>query len=95
LRLPPAPSDDKIEALIGSLMPVVYVEAMKSFDEARRMTVPGQPVELRDVHISQGTRLCRAFAELTVALAKHRGKAQRLVIEHHHIRCFAASEAGK
>jgi hypothetical protein len=74
------PSDDDIERLLGSLMVTVHDEAMKSFALAREHTQSGQLVELRDIHIHQGARLCRAFADLVDA---RRGRReQRIVVQH-------------
>jgi hypothetical protein len=80
VHVDPPPGDAEIEALLGGLMVTVYVEAMKSFDEARKATAVGQLVELRDIHINQGARLVRAFAELVEARARRRG----MVVEHRH-----------
>jgi hypothetical protein len=84
VQVAPSPSDAEIEALLGSLMATVYVQAMKSFEEARKATVAGQPVAMRDIHIHQGARLTRACAEVAVALARHKEKPARIVMEHHH-----------
>jgi hypothetical protein len=54
--------------------------ARRSFQLARDYTQPGQLVEMRDIHIYQGARLTRAFAELVEALARRRG----VVVEHRH-----------
>jgi hypothetical protein len=67
--------------MIGSLLPVVFLEAMTSLNEARKATVPGASIEMRSVAVHGAYRL--ALAMLTVALAKHRGRAQRLVIERY------------
>jgi hypothetical protein len=86
VKVAPAPSDDKIEALIGSLMPVVYVEAMKSFELARQSTAPGELVELRDLYLRQGCRLSVALATLSEALANRRDRGRRFVrVEHVHL----------
>jgi hypothetical protein len=45
--------------------------------------IAGQ-VEVYDTCASQAARYSRAFAELTVALSRHRGKLARIVMEHHH-----------
>jgi hypothetical protein len=84
VRVNPPASDEAIEALLTSLMAETFVEAQRSFAMARGCSVAGQPAGLRDTHIGQGARLCRAFAEMTVALARHKGKPARIVMEHHH-----------
>ena len=79
------PADDRsIEALLTTLMAEAFVEARRSFAMARGCSVAGQPVGMRDVHIGQGTRLCNALSMLTVALARHKGKPARVVVEHRH-----------
>jgi hypothetical protein len=80
VRVAPPPGDDEIEGLLGSLMVTVHGEAMKSFALARDHTQPGQLVEMRDIHIHQGARLVRAFADLIEA---RRGRReQRIVVQH-------------
>jgi hypothetical protein len=79
VKVAPAPPDEAVAGLLGGLMPVVYIEAMRSFEQARQSGT----VEMRDVHISQGYKLAKALAMLTAALARHNGKNQRMVIEHH------------
>jgi hypothetical protein len=83
VRVAPPADDRAIESLLTGLMAMVYVEAQRSLDDARKMDIPGQPVELRSLAVHEAYRLCKVMAMLTAALAKHRGRAQRLVIEHH------------
>jgi hypothetical protein len=63
LRVAPLPSDDEIEALLGSSMVTVYSEAQKSFALAPEHTARGQLAEMRDIHIHRGARLTRAYAD--------------------------------
>jgi hypothetical protein len=84
VRVAPPAGDREIEALLTGLMATVYVEAQRSLEEARRATVPGAPIEMRSVSVHEACRLSKAFAMLTVALARHKNKTQRLVIEHRH-----------
>jgi hypothetical protein len=80
------PADDRsIEALLTSLMAETYVEAQRSFAMARGHSAAGQLAGMRDVHIAQGARLCNALSMLTVALARHKGKPARVMVEHHHV----------
>jgi hypothetical protein len=61
-------------------MATVYVEAQRSFQLAREHSAQGRLVEMRDIHIHQGARLCRAFADLIDA---RRGRReQRIVVQH-------------
>jgi hypothetical protein len=82
IKVGPPAGDREIEALLTGLMGAVYAEARRSFEMARSMSAAGAMVGLRDLHVTQGAKLCNALSMLTVALARHRGKAQRLVIEH-------------
>jgi hypothetical protein len=75
-------SDGDIEANLAALMTEVAFEAKRCFALAREAVVPGGEVEARSVHLDYGTRLCRAYAEMTVALSRHRGRSQRLILEH-------------
>jgi hypothetical protein len=76
-------SDDDIEICLAGLMTEVAREAKRCFALAREAVVPGELIEARSIHLHHGARLCRAFAEMTVALARHRGKSQRLILEHY------------
>jgi hypothetical protein len=81
VKVAPPPSDDAVAGMLGGLMGVTYLEALKSFDMARKATeLPG----LRDVYVSQAYRLSKAMAMLTEALARHRDKPSRIMMEHHH-----------
>jgi hypothetical protein len=84
LRVASAPGDAEVEALLGSLMTTVYVEAQKAFRLARTEARPGGNVYIYEACSSQAARLCRAFAELTVALDRRRGKGhhQKIVVQH-------------
>ena len=62
--------------------PVGRVVKSRSFGLAQQCAFPGGE-QLRSVHIGQAARLATAFGELTGALSRHRGKSQRLIIEHH------------
>jgi hypothetical protein len=76
------PTDEDIEQVILGLIAEAHREAMRSFELARNHTRPGELVDMRDIHVHQGERLARAVADLTVALARHRGKPQKLILEH-------------
>jgi hypothetical protein len=84
LRLQPAPTDDKIETMIGGLMPLLFLEAAKSLELARRSAATGELVAVRDAYVNQGARLSVALATLSEALRRRRGKVERMVIEHRH-----------
>jgi hypothetical protein len=84
VRVAPAPSDDAVEALLGSLLIETFEAASKSYQLARDHTRPGQPVTMRDVCLDQAARLTRACAEVSTALMRSRGKGERMVIEHRH-----------
>jgi hypothetical protein len=77
LRLQPAPSDEQVEAMLGGLMPLVFIEAAKSFELARRSTAPGEPVELRDLYLRQAARLskpsCRSPTRWPTAVTRAAG----------------------
>jgi hypothetical protein len=75
-------SDQGIEATLVQLMAEVGVEASLP-PAGPRSVVPGGLVEARSVAVSDASRLCRAMAMLTVALAKHQGKVveQKIVVE--------------
>jgi hypothetical protein len=83
LRVAPALGDKEIEALLGGLMPVVYIEAQKAFRLARTEARPGGNVYTYEACIGQAARLTRAFAELVEALARHRGKGQQKIVVQH------------
>jgi hypothetical protein len=86
LRLRPAPSDEAIEAMIGALLPVVFLEAMTSLNEARKANIPGAPIETRSVAVHEAYRLCKAMATLSDALANRRDRGRRFVtVEHVHV----------
>jgi hypothetical protein len=76
-------SDDDIEVCLAGLMTEVAKEAKRCFALARDATVEGGLIEARSVHLYHGARLAKAFAALTVALSRHRGKSQRLILEHY------------
>ena len=72
--------------MLGGLMPLVFVEAAKSFELARRSTASGEPVELRDLYLRQGARLSKALVSLSDALANRRDRGRRFVtVEHVHV----------
>jgi hypothetical protein len=73
-------ADHDIDATLVELMAEVRIEAKRSLRLAREHTVPGGLIELRDVHIHQGARLVRAYAELVEAQARRRG----ITVEHRH-----------
>jgi hypothetical protein len=76
-------SDDDIEVCLAGLMTEVAREAKRCFALARDVTVEGGLIEARSAHLHHGARLAKAFAALTVALSRHRGKSQRLILEHY------------
>jgi hypothetical protein len=79
----PRLDDHGIEATLIDLMAETRTEAKRSFQLAREHTQPGQLVELREIHIGQAARLTRAYAELVMALARHRGKPeQKIVVQY-------------
>jgi hypothetical protein len=84
VRVSPPAGDREIEALLTGLMAEAFTEARRSFEMARGMSVAGQPVGMRDMHVSQGVRLSNAVAALSLALSRHKGKGERMVIEHRH-----------
>jgi hypothetical protein len=83
VRVAPAPGDDEVEALLGSLMVESYAAASRSYGLARRSTAPGESIALRDVYLHQAARLTRACAEVAIALMRHRGKGcQTIYVQH-------------
>jgi hypothetical protein len=93
VRVAEPPSDQAIEAMIGALMIESFAAASRSFGLAQQCAFPGGE-QLRSVHIGQAARLATAFGELVGAHARHRGKSQRLILEHH-VRREGVSEAEK
>jgi hypothetical protein len=84
VRVSPPASDEAIEALLTTLMTEAFVEAQRSFAMARGCSAAGQPAGMRDIHFAQGARLCNALGMLTVALARHKGRPARVMVEHRH-----------
>jgi hypothetical protein len=81
----PMPSQlvDSVEAKLLGLIAEVGVEASRSLRIAREAVVPGELVEARAIAVNDAYRLSKAMAMLTVALSRHQGKSQRLILEHH------------
>jgi hypothetical protein len=84
LRVAPPAGDREIEAMLTGLMIEVYAEARKAFRLARTEARPGGNVYTYEACSSQAARLCRAYAELSMALDRRRGKGhhQKIVVEH-------------
>jgi hypothetical protein len=82
VRVAPAPADDEIEALLGSLMIETYVKAMQAFRLADANAQPGGQVETYSVAASSAVRLTRACAEVATALMRSRGKCERVVVQY-------------
>jgi hypothetical protein len=82
VRVAAAPSDDAVEALLGSLLVESYVAASKSFELAREATRAGELIALRDAYVDQAARLTRASAEVAQALMRSRGKSERVIVQH-------------
>jgi hypothetical protein len=82
----PAPSDEAVEGLLGSLLVDSFLAAQTSFKLARIHTKPGQSVATRDAFVHQAARLTRACVEVADALASRRDKGRRFTrVEHVHV----------
>jgi hypothetical protein len=79
----PVATDDDIERTLIGLIGEVSVEAKRSFQLAREAVVPGGMVEMRSIAVNEACRLSKALALMVIALSRHRGKSQRLIIEHY------------
>jgi hypothetical protein len=61
---------------------MAYAGAIQAFLQADAAAEPGGLVAMYDACAGQAAMFCRAFAELTVALDRRRGKGQqRIVVE--------------
>lgn len=71
---------DAHEAMLCQQMIAVNRMAM---DCASRALVDGQTPECRDMNMRHAARLMSAFAKLSEALDKHRGKGQQTIVVKH------------
>jgi hypothetical protein len=74
---------DELEGMLAAQLVATHQAAMECY---RRAMLPEQPSEGRQENLRQGVRLCRVYADLVLALDKHRGKGQqRVTVEHVHV----------
>jgi hypothetical protein len=74
--------DAGIEGVLASLLAEVHQAAMQSFRLAREHSYAGSEVAIYDACVGHGARLARAAAELAIVISRHKGKSQRLILEH-------------
>lgn len=74
---------DSLEGMLGVQMVAVHAFAMECM---RRAALDGQTDLGVEVYVSRATQLLRAFASLTEALSRYRGKGeQKMTVEHVHV----------
>ena len=74
---------DELEGMMAAQLVALHNAAMECF---RRAMIPEQTFEGRESSLKHATKLSRAYAELLLALDKHRGKGQqRVTVEHVHV----------
>ncbi|MBV9829368.1 MAG: hypothetical protein JO001_27435, partial [Alphaproteobacteria bacterium] len=74
---------DELEGMMAAQLVAVHNAAMECF---RRAMIPEQTFEGRESGLKHAVKLSRAYADLLLALDKHRGKGQqRVTVEHVHV----------
>ena len=74
---------DELEGMMAAQLVAMHNAAMECF---RRAMIPEQTFEGRESSLKHAVKLSRAYAELLLALDKHRGKGQqRVTVEHVHV----------
>jgi hypothetical protein len=74
---------DEVEGMAAALIVATHSAAMECY---RRAMIAGQPSQGRQENLRQAGKLSRVFADLMLALDKHRGKGQqRVTVEHVHV----------
>ena len=74
---------DELEGMLAAQMVAAHSAAMECY---RRAMIPEQTFECRQDNLRQAAKLSRVYADLLLALDKHRGKGQqRVTVEHVHV----------
>jgi hypothetical protein len=74
---------DELEGMLAAQIMAVHAAAMECY---RRAMLKDQTSEGRQANLGQAVKLSRVYAELLLALDKHRGKGQqRVTVEHVHV----------
>jgi hypothetical protein len=74
---------DELEGMLAAQMVAAHAAAMECY---RRAMIPEQTSECRQDNLRQAAKLSRVYADLLLALDKHRGKGQqRVTVEHVHV----------
>lgn len=75
--------EDELEGMLAAQMIACHNAAMDCFKLA---ATPEQTFDGRELNLNHGTKLTRTYAQLLLALDKHRGKGQQKVtVEHVHV----------
>jgi hypothetical protein len=83
VKVAEAPGDEQVQSMLGSLLSEAFLAANSAFQRARQS---GEAVELRDIYLAQASKLARACAELSEAMANRRDRGRRFVrVEHVHV----------
>jgi hypothetical protein len=72
---------DGLEVMLASLMIATYDGAIRCFHLAARKEIP----KLMREHLNLGGKLARSFTLLLDTLNRHRGKGQKITVEHVHV----------
>jgi hypothetical protein len=74
---------DELEGMLAAQMVAAHSAVMECY---RRAMLKDQTFETRQENLRQAGKLSRVYAELMLALDKHRGKGQqRVTVEHVHV----------
>src|SRR4029077_3534786 len=77
-----APADE-LEGMLAAQIVAVHAAAMECY---RRAMLPDQTFAGRESNLRHAAKLSRTYADLVLALDKHRGKGeQRVTVEHVHV----------
>jgi hypothetical protein len=83
---------DEIEGMLATQMVAAHEAAMECY---RRSMLPEQTFEGRQATLQYAAKMSRLYADLMLALGKHRGKGQQVVrVEHVHVTADKAIVAG-
>ncbi len=74
---------DELEGMLGAQIVAAHSAAMECY---RRAMLPDQTFDGRESALKHAAKLSRTYADLVLALDKHRGKGeQRVSVEHVHV----------
>ena len=74
---------DELEGMLGAQMVAAHSAAMECY---RRAMLPNQTYDGRESALKHAAKLSRTYADLVLALDKHRGKGeQKVSVEHVHV----------